>query len=104
MAAVLPLLSTERGAQATQLIQGIVLLVSGVHHPISVRPGWLRWLGGLSYATTPWMPSARRSCTVRAGPWSGPTCYAFWPRAWRWFLPGSSPSSGESASPFAPAA
>jgi ABC-2 type transport system permease protein len=51
MAAVLPLLSTERGAQATQVIQGVLLLVSGVYYPISALPGWIRWAAVLSPAT-----------------------------------------------------
>jgi ABC-2 type transport system permease protein len=51
MAAVLPLLSTERGAQATQVIQGVLLLVSGVYYPIAALPGWIRWAAVLSPAT-----------------------------------------------------
>lgn len=51
MAAVLPLLSTERGAQATQVIQGVLLLVSGVYYPIRVLPHWIRWAAVLSPAT-----------------------------------------------------
>ena len=51
MAAVLPLLSTERGAQATQVIQGVLLLVSGVYYPITALPGWIRWAAVLSPAT-----------------------------------------------------
>lgn len=51
VAAVLPLLSTERGAQATQVIQGVLLLVSGVYYPISALPDWIRWAAVLSPAT-----------------------------------------------------
>ncbi|MHB1953803.1 MAG: ABC transporter permease [Sulfobacillus sp.] len=51
MGAVLPLLSTERGAQATQIIQGVLLLVSGVYYPVSVLPVWLRWFSWASPAT-----------------------------------------------------
>jgi ABC-2 type transport system permease protein len=51
MAAVLPLLSTERGAQATQVIQGVLLLVSGVYYPVAALPGWIRWAAVLSPAT-----------------------------------------------------
>ncbi len=51
MAAVLPLLSTERGAQATQVIQGVLLLVSGVYYPVSALPQWIRWAAVLSPAT-----------------------------------------------------
>jgi len=51
LGAVLPVLSTERGTQATQVIQGVILLVSGVYYPVSVLPGWIRWLSELSPAT-----------------------------------------------------
>jgi ABC-2 type transport system permease protein len=51
MGAVLPLLSTERGAQATQVIQGVLLLVSGVYYPVAALPGWIRWAAVLSPAT-----------------------------------------------------
>ncbi len=49
--AVLPLISTERGAQATQIVQGVLLLVSGVYYPVSVLPIWLRWFSYASPAT-----------------------------------------------------
>jgi ABC-2 type transport system permease protein len=51
IAAVLPLLSPERGAQATHIIQGIILLVSGVYYNIQVLPGWLQPLAHLSPGT-----------------------------------------------------
>lgn len=51
MAAVLPLLSTERGAQATQVIQGVLLLVSGVYYPVSALPHWIGWAAVFSPAT-----------------------------------------------------
>jgi ABC-2 type transport system permease protein len=51
MAAVLPLLSTERGAQATQVIQGVLLLISGVYYPVAVLPAWIRWAAVISPAT-----------------------------------------------------
>jgi len=38
MAAVLPLLFPERGAQMTHVIQALLLLVSGVYYPITVLP------------------------------------------------------------------
>jgi len=41
-AAVLPLLSPEKGLQMTNIIKTLVLLVSGVYYPISVLPGWLQ--------------------------------------------------------------
>jgi ABC-2 type transport system permease protein len=51
MAAVLPVLSPERGAEATNIFQGILLLVSGVYYPVSVLPGWVQPLAAISPAT-----------------------------------------------------
>lgn len=51
IAAVLPLLSTERGAQATHIIQGVILLISGVYYPVTVLPHWAQWFSTLSPAT-----------------------------------------------------
>src|SRR5216684_3847867 len=42
MAAVLPVMSPERGAEATHIFQGSLLLVSGVYYPIEVLPRWLQ--------------------------------------------------------------
>lgn len=51
LAAVFPLLSPEKGAQASQIIMAVVLLVSGVYYPVEVLPVWLRWMGTISPAT-----------------------------------------------------
>src|SRR5215813_9476675 len=51
VAAVLPLLFTERGAQMTFVIHSSLLLISGVYAPIDVLPGWLRVLAPLSPIT-----------------------------------------------------
>jgi ABC-2 type transport system permease protein len=51
MAAILPLLYVERGAQMTFVIQSCLLLVSGVYYPISVLPVWMQALSKLSPAT-----------------------------------------------------
>ena len=50
-AAVLPILSRERGPQATHIFQALILLVSGVYYPIEVLPIWLRPLSVISPAT-----------------------------------------------------
>ena len=42
MAAILPLLYVERGAQMTFVLQSCLLLVSGVYYPVSVLPGWMQ--------------------------------------------------------------
>jgi ABC-2 type transport system permease protein len=51
MAAILPLLYVERGAQMTFVLQSCLLLVSGVYYSITVLPEWMQVLSHLSPAT-----------------------------------------------------
>jgi ABC-2 type transport system permease protein len=51
IAAILPLLYIERGAQMTFVLQSCLLLVSGVYYPISILPPWMQVLSHLSPAT-----------------------------------------------------
>ena len=51
MAAVLPLIWVERGAQMTFVIQSVLLLVSGVYYSIEILPGWMQVLAHFSPAT-----------------------------------------------------
>jgi ABC-2 type transport system permease protein len=51
MAAILPLLYVERGAQMTFVIQSCLLVVSGVYYPVSVLPGWMQVASAFSPAT-----------------------------------------------------
>jgi ABC-2 type transport system permease protein len=51
VAAVLPLLFTERGAQMTFVIHSSLLLISGVYAPVDVLPGWLQALAPFSPIT-----------------------------------------------------
>lgn len=51
MAAVLPLMSPEKGEQATNIFQSILLLISGVYYPVAVLPHWLQPLSAISPAT-----------------------------------------------------
>jgi ABC-2 type transport system permease protein len=51
MAAALPVMSPERGAEATHIFQGLLLLVSGVYYPVEVLPRWIQPLSWLSPAT-----------------------------------------------------
>ena len=51
LAAILPLLYIERGAQMAFVLQSVLLLVSGVYYPISVLPGWMQAIAHLSPAT-----------------------------------------------------
>jgi ABC-2 type transport system permease protein len=51
LAAILPLLYVERGAQMTFVIQSVLLLVSGVYYSIDVLPGWMQIISHISPAT-----------------------------------------------------
>lgn len=51
VAAVLPLLYPERGAQMTHVMEALLLLVSGVYYPVTVLPTWMQSVARLSPAT-----------------------------------------------------
>lgn len=51
MAATLPLLFTEKGAQMTYVIEACLLLISGVYYPVSVLPAWMQPFSHISPAT-----------------------------------------------------
>ena len=67
VAAVLPLLFTERGAQMTFVIHSSLLLISGVYAPVDVLPGWLQVLSPLSPMTYV-LRSVRAGLLDGAGP------------------------------------
>ncbi|PIQ26818.1 ABC transporter [bacterium (Candidatus Blackallbacteria) CG17_big_fil_post_rev_8_21_14_2_50_48_46] len=51
MAAILPLLSPEKGSQATHIMEGVLLLVSGIYYPVEALPEWLQSFAIFSPAT-----------------------------------------------------
>jgi ABC-2 type transport system permease protein len=51
MAAILPLLYVERGAQMTFVIQSVILLISGVYYSVDILPAWMQVASRLSPAT-----------------------------------------------------
>ena len=51
IAAILPLLYVERGAQMTFVLQSCLLLVSGVYYSVEVLPDWMQVLSRFSPAT-----------------------------------------------------
>jgi ABC-2 type transport system permease protein len=51
LAAILPLLYVERGAQMTFVVQSSLLLISGVYYSVDILPGWMQVLAHLSPAT-----------------------------------------------------
>jgi ABC-2 type transport system permease protein len=51
VAAVMPLLSPEKGQQVTYIVSALLLLVSGVYYPVDVLPGWMQPLATVSPVT-----------------------------------------------------
>jgi ABC-2 type transport system permease protein len=51
MAAVMPLLSPEKGQQVTFIFASVLLLVSGVYYDVDVLPGWMQALATISPVT-----------------------------------------------------
>lgn len=62
LAAVLPLLYPERGAQMTNAVAAILLLISGVYYPVETLPGWLQVVAKASPAT--YVIKGMRSCLL----------------------------------------
>jgi ABC-2 type transport system permease protein len=51
VAAVLPLLSPEKGQQVSYIVSSLLLLVSGVYYPVDVLPNWMQALATVSPVT-----------------------------------------------------
>lgn len=66
IAAVLPLLSPEKGTQANHIFQAIIMLISGVYYDVSVLPEWIRPLSVISPGTYT-LRAMRRALLQNAG-------------------------------------
>ncbi|MFI5262535.1 MAG: ABC transporter permease [Candidatus Limnocylindrales bacterium] len=75
MAAVLPLMYVERGAQMTFVLQSLLLLVSGVYYSVEILPGWMQVLSRFS-------PATYILEGVRAGLIDGTPVSALWEDVW----------------------
>ncbi len=51
LAAILPMMSVERGSQMVFVLQSCLLLVSGVYYPTTVLPEWMQLISRISPAT-----------------------------------------------------
>lgn len=51
LAAVLPLVSTEKGSQVAKIAQALLLMVSGIYYPVAVLPAWMQAVAAVSPAT-----------------------------------------------------
>jgi len=76
LAAILPLLYPERGAQMTNAAAAILLLISGVYYPVATLPGWLQTIAAGSPAT--YVIEGMRACLLHGEPTSKllPTVFA----------------------------
>jgi ABC-2 type transport system permease protein len=48
VAAVMPLLSPEKGQQVTSIFTAVLLLISGIYYKVDVLPGWMQPLANIS--------------------------------------------------------
>ncbi|MDI3472190.1 MAG: type transport system permease protein [Thermotogaceae bacterium] len=51
MAAILPLISPEKGEQVVHIVQALILMFSGVYYEVEVLPYWMQQIAKLSPAT-----------------------------------------------------
>lgn len=51
IAAVVPLMTPERGAQALHIIEAVLMLVSGIYYEITILPNWMQMVAKISPAT-----------------------------------------------------
>lgn len=75
MAAILPLIWVERGAQMTFVLQSVLLLVSGVYYSISILPEWMQVISRFS-------PATYVLDGVRKGLIEGTPITEMWPDIW----------------------
>ena len=50
-AAILPLVSPEKGMQVVSIFQSLLLMFSGVYYEINILPQWMQWVARFSPAT-----------------------------------------------------
>ena len=67
VAAVLPLLSPEKGQQVSYIVSSVLLLVSGVYYEVDVLPGWMQAIATVSPVTYA-LQGARAALQDGAGP------------------------------------
>jgi ABC-2 type transport system permease protein len=75
MAAILPLIWVEKGAQMTFVLQSLLLLVSGVYYSITVLPDWMQLVAKVS-------PVTYILEGVRHGLIDGAPLETLWPDVW----------------------
>ena len=76
VAAVLPLLSPEKGQQVSYIVSSVLLLVSGVYYEVEVLPGWMQAIATVSPVTYA-LQGARAALLDGAG--AGQLWESIWP-------------------------
>lgn len=66
LAAILPMMSVERGSQMVFVLQSCLLLVSGVYYPTTILPAWMQLISRVSPAT--YVLDAVRKALIEGAP------------------------------------
>jgi ABC-2 type transport system permease protein len=82
VAAVMPLLSPEKGQQVTSIFTALLLLVSGVYYSIDVLPGWMQQIARFS-------PVKYALDGMRAALLDGKGVRELWPSIWPLLIMGA---------------
>ncbi len=82
LAAVMPLLSPEKGQQVTSIFTAVLLLISGIYYSIDVLPGWMQPLANIS-------PVYYALQGIRATLQQGATFSSQWDNVWPLLIMGA---------------
>lgn len=82
VAAVMPLLSPEKGQQVTYIFTAVLLLVSGIYYEVDVLPGWMQPLANVS-------PVYYALNGIRAALQEGATFGSQWSNIWPLLIMGA---------------
>lgn len=82
IAAIMPLLSPEKGAQVTFIFGSLLLLISGVYYEVDVLPGWMQALAVFSPVT--YALQGIRDCLLEGRPTGD-----LWPIIWPLLIMGA---------------
>ena len=82
VAAVMPLLSPEKGQQVTYIFTAVLLLISGIYYEVDVLPGWMQPLANIS-------PVYYALNGIRAALLEGANFTSQWPNVWPLLIMGA---------------
>lgn len=82
MVAIFPLLSAEKGTQITGIVEGSMLLFSGIYYNISILPEWMQFISRISPAT--YVLKGMRAALI-----DGASFSALWSSIWPLLISGA---------------